>query len=359
MSPVKISEESSIVRDAGEEMIQRALALLVEGKNLSKIQAKKVMREIMQGRATSAQIAALLVALRMKKETVEEIVGLAEEMMSEAISFAWDGDILVDTCGTGGDNLGTFNVSTTCAFVVAAAGVQVAKHGNRALSSRCGSADVLEEMGLRLDVPASLVKKALDEIGIGFLYAPSFHKAMKYALPTRQQIGVRTVFNVLGPLTNPLRANVRLMGVYDPSFLTTLAEVISRLGAKRAFIVWGEDGLDEITVTGKTRIAELNEGKITSYWIEPEQVGIKRWSLEEIKGGDRKMNALIIRQVLEGKERGAKRDMVLVNSAFCLVGAKIAAHFRDGVKVAADVIDSGRALEKLHQLIEFTNSFST
>ncbi len=338
-------------------MIKKALAMLVEGKNLSKAQARGVMSEIMQGRATSAQIAAFLIALKMKKETVEEITGMAEEMMRKVVSFSWDGDILVDTCGTGGDSLGTFNISTTCAFVVAAAGVQVAKHGNRALSSQCGSADVLEELGVRFDLSTHLVKKALEEIGIGFLYAPCFHHAMKYALPPRKEIGIRTVFNLLGPLTNPLKANVRLMGVYDPSLLFTLAEVISHLGAKRAFIICGEDGLDEVSVTSKTRVAELKEGEIISYWVEPETLGVNKWPLKEIRGGDKKVNAQIIRRILNGEEKEAKREIVLINSAFCLVGAGVATNFKEGVRIAAESIDSGKALKKLNRLIEFTNSF--
>jgi len=293
-------------------MIREVLGMLVEGKNLTKAQAKDVMKEIMQGRVTSAQIAAFLVALRIKKETVDEIVGLSEEMISKAVSFPWDGDVLVDTCGTGGDNLGTFNVSTTCIFVIAAAGIKVAKHGNRALSSRCGSADVLEELGVKIDLPCHLVKKALEEVGIGFLYAPFFHQAMKHALPVRRQIGVRTVFNLLGPLTNPLRANIRLMGVYDCSLISTMAEL-----------------------------------------------GINKWPLKEIKGGDRKINAMIIRDILSGREKGAKRDMTLINSAFCLIGAGVANSLREGVMIASDCIDSGDALKKLNQLVEFTNSFSS
>jgi len=340
-------------------MIREVLGMLVEGKNLTKAQAKDVMKEIMQGRATSAQIAAFLVALRMKKETVDEIVGLAEEMISRAVSFPWDGDVLVDTCGTGGDNLGTFNVSTTCIFVIAAAGIKVAKHGNRALSSRCGSADVLEELGVKIDLSCHLVKKALEEVGIGFLYAPFFHQAMKHALPIRRQIGVRTVFNLLGPLTNPLRANIRLMGVYDCSLISTMAEVISNLGAKRAFVVWGEDGLDEVSVAGRTKVAELKEGEIISYFVEPKDLGINKWPLKEIKGGDRKINAMIIRDILSGREKGAKRDMTLINSAFCLIGAGVANSLREGVMIASDCIDSGDALKKLNQLVEFTNSFSS
>jgi len=339
-------------------MIKKALAMLVQGNNLSKDEAKEVMSDIMQGKATSAQIAAFLIALRMKRETVQEIVGMAEEMMNNALSFKWEGDTLVDTCGTGGDGIGTFNISTVCAFVIAGAGVKVAKHGNRALSSRCGSADVLEEIGVRLNLSPHLIKRALEEIGIGFLYAPSFHQAVKYALPARREMGIRTVFNLLGPLANPLKANVRLMGVYDPSLISTIAEVMVWMGVKRAFIVWGEDGLDEVSVSSRTRIVELKEGNIKSYLLEPESAGINRYPLREIKGGDKRLNAQIIRSILEGKERGAKRDIVLINSAFPLLGAGVAKNIREGVKIAAESIDSGKALEKLNLLVEFTHSFS-
>ncbi|MBE0479320.1 anthranilate phosphoribosyltransferase [Candidatus Aerophobetes bacterium] len=337
-------------------MIREALSMLVQRKNLSKAQAKEVMSEIMQGKTTSSQIAAFLTALRMKKETVEEITGMAEEMMDKAVSFPWNGGILVDTCGTGGDGIGTFNVSTSCVFVVAASGVKVAKHGNRALSSMCGSADVLEELGVKLEISPDLVKKSLEEIGVGFLYAPFFHPAMKYALHPRREIGIRTVFNILGPLTNPLRANVRLLGVYSSSLLFTIACVVSHLGVKRAFIVRGEDGLDEVSVTSSTKVVELREGEIIGYSIEPEKLGLRRWSLSSLKGGDRKVNAGIMRNILSGKEKGAKRDMVLINSAFCLLGAGVASNPEEGVEIAAFCIDSGKAVKKLDDLIEFTNS---
>jgi len=338
-------------------MIREALEMLVERKDLKKEQAKKVMLEIMEGKATSAQIAAFLTALRMKGETSEEIAGLAEQMMSKVISFPWNGDILVDTCGTGGDGLYTFNISTTCAFVVAAAGIKVAKHGNRALSSRCGSADVLEELGVKIDLSPHLAKKALEEVGISFLFAPLFHKAMKHALTPRREIGIRTVFNLLGPLTNPLRANVRLMGVCSFSLTSILAQAMGYLGVKRGFVVWGEEGLDEVSLSGRTKVSELKDGEVENYWISPEDVGIKRCSLDEIRGGDRKKNARIAYAILSGKEKGAKKDIVLLNAAFCMVGAGLASNLKEGVKFASEVIDSGEALKKLKELIEFSNSF--
>lgn len=339
-------------------MIKEALRILVEKKSLNEAQAREVMMEIMEGKATPAQIAALLIALRMKKETVEEIVGFVREMMNKVVSFPWSGDLLVDTCGTGGDGCGTFNISTACAFVVAGAGVRVAKHGNKAVSSRCGSADVLQEMGMNINLPPYLVKKALEEVGIAFLFAPLFHQAMKYALPPRREIGVRTVFNILGPLANPLRANVRLMGVFDPSLTCLLARVMAHLGVKRGFVVWGEDGMDEVTLSGRTKVVEVKDEDIEEYWIEPEKLGMKRCSLKELKGGKKEENARIIQNILSGREKGARREIVLLNSALCLVGAGIASNFRQGIKVAAESINSGRALEKLNQLVEFSNSFS-
>lgn len=339
-----------------DKMIREALSLVIEKKNLSQSQARKVMSEIMQGKATAAQVAAFLTALGMKGETEEEITGMAEEMLDKAVTFPWNGGVLVDTCGTGGDNSGTFNVSTTCVFVVAAAGLQVAKHGNRALSSRCGSADVLEELGVRLEISPALVKKSLEEVGIGFLYAPFFHPAMKYVSSIRREMGIRTVFNILGPLTNPLGAHVRLLGVHSLPILFVMARVLSRLKVQRAFVVRGEDGLDEVTVTCRTNVVELRDGEISDYYVEPEAFGLNRSPLSALKGGDKKTNARIINDILRGKERGAKRDMVLMNSALCFVGAGRADNFQDGVEIAKDCIESNRALQKLDELIEFTNS---
>lgn len=336
-------------------MIKEAINKIVEGGSLGEEEAGCVMGEIMGGRATPAQIASFLTALRMKGETVKEITGCAREMLKRVDSFNLKEDILVDTCGTGGDRSDTFNISTATAFVVAGAGLTVAKHGNRALSSRCGSADVLETLGVKLDLPKEKVKECLGKVGIGFLFAPLFHRAMKHALAPRQEMGIRTIFNILGPLTNPLGANVRLIGVYDPSLTETLAMVLKNLGVRGAFAVCGEDGLDEISIMGRTRTTQLKDGLIETYYIEPEDFGMRRAPLEEIKGGSREENALILQRVLEG-EKGPKRDVVLLNSAACLAAAGLAGDLKEGIKIAENSIDSGIARKKLEFLISFTNN---
>ena len=337
-------------------MIRKMIAKVTEGENLTEEETRKVISEIMEGKATSAQIASFLTALRMKGETVEEITGCAKEMLNRASSFDLSEDVLVDTCGTGGDGSNTFNISTAVAFVVAGVGLVVAKHGNRALSSRCGSADVLEVLGVKLDISLEKLKECLKRIGIGFLFAPLYHRAMKYALGPRQEIGIRTIFNILGPLTNPLRANVRLLGVYHPSLTEPLARVLKNLGAKGAFVVHGEDGLDEISLSARTRITQLKEGKIKTYYIKPEDLGMRRVSQEAIRGGDGKENARILRSILEGEEKGAKREIVLLNSAACLVAADMAKDLKEGIEMARESIDSGRAKEKLEMLIALTNA---
>jgi len=337
-------------------MIRKMIAKVTEGENLTEEETRKVISEIMEGKATSAQIASFLTALRMKGETVEEITGCAKEMLNRASSFDLSEDVLVDTCGTGGDGSNTFNISTAVAFVVAGVGLVVAKHGNRALSSRCGSADVLEVLGVKLDISLEKLKECLKRIGIGFLFAPLYHRAMKYALGPRQEIGIRTIFNILGPLTNPLRANVRLLGVYHPSLTEPLARVLKNLGAKGAFVVHGEDGLDEISLSARTRITQLKEGRIKTYYIKPEDLGMRRVSQEAIRGGDGKENARILRSILEGEEKGAKREIVLLNSAACLVAADMAKDLKEGIEMARESIDSGRAKEKLEMLIALTNA---
>ena len=337
-------------------MIRKMIAKVTEGESLTEEEMRKVISEIMEGKATSAQIASFLTALRMKGETVEEITGCAKEMLNRASSFDLSEDVLVDTCGTGGDGSNTFNISTAVAFVVAGVGLVVAKHGNRALSSRCGSADVLEVLGVKLDISLEKLKECLKRIGIGFLFAPLYHRAMKYALGPRQEIGIRTIFNILGPLTNPLRANVRLLGVYHPSLTEPLARVLKNLGVKGAFVVHGEDGLDEISLSARTRITQLKEGKIKTYYIKPEDLGMRRVSQEAIRGGDGKENARILRSILEGEEKGAKREIVLLNSAACLVAADMAKDLKEGIEMARESIDSGRAKEKLEMLIALTNA---
>ena len=336
-------------------MIKAILRTLVEKKDLKEEEARKVMEEIMEGKTTPAQIASFLTALRMKGETVAEITGFAKAMLEKVDTFDLAKETFADTCGTGGDSLNTFNISTAVAFVVAGAGLAIAKHGNRALSSRCGSADVLETLGVKLAIPKEKVKECIEKIGIGFLFAPSFHPAMKYALSPRQEMGMRTVFNILGPLTNPLGANVRLLGVYEPSLTEPLARVLKNLKVRGAFVVWGEDGLDEISITSRTRITELKEGKIKTYYIQPEDFGIKRASLEELRGGTKEENASILTDVLKGK-KGPRRQIVLINAGVCLAAADLAKDLKEGIKMAQDSIDSGKAKEKLEQLIAFTNN---
>ncbi|KKK59373.1 hypothetical protein LCGC14_3035040, partial [marine sediment metagenome] len=279
----------------------------------------------------------------------------AKAMLEKVDTFSIKIDTLVDTCGTGGDSLNTFNISTVVALVAAGAGLTVAKHGNRALSSKCGSADVLEALGVKLTIPKEKVKECLEKIGIGFLFAPCCHPAMKYALAPRQEMGMRTVFNILGPLINPLGANVRLMGVHSSSLTEPLARVLKNLGVRSAFVVWGEDGLDEISINARTRITELKEGKIETYHIGPEDFAIKRASLEEIRGGDSKENTRILKDILGG-EKGAKRNIVLINTAACLVAAGRARDLEEGIEIAKDCIDSGKAKDKLESLVKFTNS---
>ncbi len=336
-------------------MIKSILKILIEAKNLKEEEARQVMGEITEGKATPAQIASFLTALRMKGETVAEITGFARAMLEKVDAFSIKIDTLVDTCGTGGDSLNTFNISTVVAFVVAGAGLTVAKHGNRALSRKCGSADVLEALGVNLTIPKKKVKRCLERIGIGFLFAPCCHPAMKFALAPRQEMGMRTVFNILGPLINPLGANVRLMGVHSSSLTEPLARVLRNLGVRNAFVVWGEDGLDEISISARTRITELKERKTRTYYIRPEDFGMQRASLEEIRGGDREENTHILKDILGG-EKGAKRDIVLINSAACLVAAGRAKSFKEGIEIAKDSIDSGKADGKLESLVEFTNS---
>jgi len=349
---------------------------------LSREEARAVMTEVLTGQCTEAQIAALLVALHMKGETVEELVGFAEAIRAAATplelhappppdraSFGgWGGsrvldasgterDALVDTCGTGGDTSGTFNISTATAFVVAGAGVRVAKHGNRSISSKCGSADVMEALGVKIDLPPARMAACLEQVGIAFLFAPVMHSAMKYVQPVRRDLRLRTVFNLLGPLTNPARATCQVVGVYAADLVEKLAEALSMLGLHRALVVHGSDGLDEITISGTTRIGEVREGQVHTYEVTPEEFGLRRAPLEEISGGDAAFNAQLIREVLEGK-RSARRDVVLLNAAAALVAAGKANHLRDALPLAATAIDSGAAIAKLEALIEFTTAAS-
>jgi anthranilate phosphoribosyltransferase len=349
-------------------MITDALQRIAnQRESLTREEARAVMTEVFSGSATDAQIAALLVALHMKGETVEELVGFAEAMRAAAeplplhedstLSVSGTGrDALVDTCGTGGDARGTFNISTATAFVVAGAGVRVAKHGNRSLSSKCGSADVMEALGVKISLPTAVLAACLEEIGIVFLFAPTMHSAMKYVQPARRELRLRTIFNLLGPLTNPAGASAQVVGVYSLDLVEKVAEALSMLGAHRALVVHGLDGLDEITITGPTRIAEVRDGSVRTYEVTPEEFGIKRAQLEDIAGGDAETNAAIIREILAGK-KSARRDVVLLNAAAALVAAGKAEHLADALPLAAQSIDSGAAAGKLDALVKFTTTY--
>ena len=330
-------------------MIKEAIDTLVSGNSLSMEQAAEVMKEIMDGEATPAQFGAFVTALRLKGETVQEIAGMARAMRDKATPVAVSGPV-VDTCGTGGDASQTFNISTTAAFVVTGAGAKVAKHGNRGMSSGCGSADVLDALGVKIDLGAKEVERCLEEVGIGFMFAPIFHPAMKYATAPRREIGIRTIFNILGPLTNPAGAQAQLLGVADGSLTMKMAEVLGLLGCRHALVVHGEDGLDEITLGGQTTVCELMEDEIIRYSIAPEEFGFPRTSLESLRGGPPQESAAIIRRVLGG-EKGPQRDIVLINAAAALVAGDLAENLERGVRIAAESIDSGRALEKLEGLI--------
>ena len=336
-------------------MIKEAIEKAASKTDLRETEMMAAMDEIVNGLATPAQIAALITALRMKGETVEEVTGAAKIMRQKATRVNACATTILDTCGTGGDKLNTFNISTTAAFVVAAAGIIVAKHGNRAVSSGCGSADVLEALGVNICVGQEIMEECIQQIGIGFLFAPKLHGAMKYAIGPRREIGIRTIFNMLGPLTNPAGATAQLLGVYAPQLTEMFADVLKNMGTKRAFVVHGLDGLDEATITGETRVAELKDGLVRTYNINPLHYFGRIDSLEAIRGGDPAVNAQITRDILSG-ENGACRNVVLLNSALAIVAGEKANNLRDGIKIAAECIDSGAAVKKLQELIEMSNS---
>ena len=334
--------------------MKKFIQKVVEKRNLSKGEAEEAMKMIMSGKATPSQLAGFLIALKMKGETAEEIAGFAKIMRNFAKKVKPEvKGMLVDVCGTGGDRIKTFNISTTAMFIIAAAGVPVAKHGNRAITSSCGSADVLEELGVNLNLDSGKINQSLEKIGIGFLFAPNYHPAMKYAMPTRRELGVRTVFNILGPLTNPANAAGQLMGVFEPGLTEKLAKVFKLLGLKRAMVVYGQPGLDEISNIGKTKISELKEGKIKTYSISPEELGIKKARPEELSGRDKKINAEILKDILSGKEKGAKRDIVLLNAAAGIVLGGKARDIKEGLNLARETLDSGKAYKKLEEFINF------
>jgi len=337
--------------------IKEAISKLVEKKDIPQDFMVQVMDEIMEGSATDAQIGAFLVALRMKGETIDEITACAKVMKDKAVNIPIkhsEDEVIIDTCGTGGDGLKTFNISTASAFVVAGAGIKVAKHGNRSISSRSGSADCLEALGVSLNLSPDQVSNAIEEIGIGFLFAPNLHPAMKYAIGPRREIGVRSIFNILGPLCNPADANVQLMGVFSKELVTPLAHVLGKLNKKRAWVVNGPDGMDELGLSGTSKVAELKEdGSVHEFEFDPSAYGFKMRDISEIKGGDAKENAKIMLDIFEGKEKGAYRDAVVLNAGAAIYLAGKADDLKEAFDIAQDVIDSGKALSKLNALKNF------
>ena len=334
-------------------MIQQAIYKVLNKENLSLDMTKSVMDEIMSGNATNAQIAGFITSMRMKGETIDEITACAMVMRDYGKKLKHEGDVL-DIVGTGGDEAFTFNISTISAFVISAAGIPVAKHGNRSVSSKCGSADVLETLGVKIDIPQEKSEQILKEIGLCFMFAPYYHSSMKYAGPVRKELGVRTIFNILGPLASPAEANLQLLGVYDENLVEPMARVLANLGIKRAMVVHGHDGLDEITLTTKSTVCEVNNGQTNSFFLDPHQFGFEYCKPEDLTGGDPACNADIARRILSG-EKGPKRDIVLLNSAVCLYMSYNNITLRECVKLAAYMIDSGKAMEQLNKFIKLSN----
>lgn len=338
-------------------MINKEIETIISGKSLTEEEMIKCMTQIMSGDITEAQIASFLTALKAKGETITEIVGGAKVLREKAEVVELQNYYSVDTCGTGGDRLGTFNISTTVSFIAAAAGVTIVKHGNRSVSSKCGAADVLEALGVKIDLTPAQVEACVKEINLGFFFAPTFHKAMKYVGKTRKELGFRTIFNILGPLINPAHAKAHVLGVFDESLTEPLAEVLKNLGVERALVVHGMEGLDELSTTTETKITEIKDGITKSYTISPEDFGFKRATIKDIEGGYAQDNAEIIRNILKG-EKGYKRDIVLLNSAAALYVGKKVESLEEGISLAKDMIDSGKAYEKLEAFVELTNSLS-
>ena len=336
-------------------MIQEAIKDLITGADLGRARTRAAMNQIMSGQATDAQIGAFLVALRIKGETVDEIAGCAEVMREKATPIATTRPDLIDTCGTGGDASGTFNISTAVAFVACGAGLAVAKHGNRSISSHCGSADVLAALGVNVEASPEKVGECIDEVGIGFLFAVALHGAMKHAIGPRRELATRTVFNVLGPLTNPAGAKRQLLGVYDSALTEALAGVLGQLGSERALVVHGSDGLDEITLTGPTQVSELRDGRVSTRQIDPRDFGLQLAPAEALQGGDAAYNAHILREVLDGRE-GPQRDVVLINAAAAIAVGGRAEDTTAGLELARASIDSGRARQALDRLVEVSNA---
>ncbi|MCW3134254.1 MAG: anthranilate phosphoribosyltransferase [Methanophagales archaeon] len=333
-------------------MLENYLGKVVEKENLSAEEAEKAMRTMMSGKAGNIQTAAFLASLRMKGETEEEIAAFASVMRELALKINPDVEKSVDVCGTGGDAIKTFNISTTAAFITACV-VPVAKHGNRSVTSKCGSADVIEELGANLALPPQKIEECIEKIGIGFMFAPLHHQAMKNVMEVRQKLGMRTVFNILGPLTNPANATHQLIGVYDAELTELIAKVLRILGLKKALVVHGEPGVDEVSVCGKTKVSQLSNGEIRTYFIKPEDFGVEEASPEKIAGGDRKESARILKDVLSCKEEGAKRDVVLLNAAAAIFAADESRNIGEGLEIAKDVLGGERAAKKMDEFVRF------
>jgi anthranilate phosphoribosyltransferase len=337
-------------------MVRGAIQKLVEGKNLSEDEVIGALNCIMDGEATQAQIGSFITALRIKGETIEEITGCAKVMREKAERIVIDKDYFIDIVGTGGDCSYTFNISTASAFVAAAGGVTVAKHGNRSVSSKSGSADVLESLGVNISLEPDKVKECIEKLDIGFMFAQTFHKSMKHAAGPRKELGIRTIFNILGPLTNPAKAKGQVLGVFNEKLTEPLAHVLLNLGVENAMVVYGMDGMDEISLSALTRVSELKNGNVTTYDLNPEDYGMKMVNKSDIIGGDSKDNAKIIMDIFNGV-KGPKRDIVVLNAAAALYVGKAAQSIKDGIKMAEEIIDSGKALNKLNELKELSNYF--
>lgn len=334
--------------------MKTAIETVISGKDLTEEEAKRVMDIMLSGEATQAQIGSLLTALRMKGETIDELTGFASVLKEKADTISPKSENYVDFVGTGGDRTFTFNISTTGAFVAAGAGVHVAKHGNRSISSKSGAGDVLEALGVNITAEPAVVEKCVDEAGIGFMFAQSFNKSMRFVGQARKEMGIRTVFNILGPLANPSRAKGMVVGVYDPDITEKVAVVLSRLGVERAFVISGKDNMDEFTTTDATVVSEIKDGKVTTYEVTPEEFGIQRVTLEDLQGGDGTENAKITKRILDG-EKGAKRDIVVLNAGAAIYIAGKADSIKEGIRLAEESIDSGKAKEVLQKLVEMSN----
>ncbi|TYQ15461.1 UNVERIFIED_CONTAM: anthranilate phosphoribosyltransferase [Acetivibrio alkalicellulosi] len=337
-------------------MIKEVIAKLVEGIDLKEQEAIDSLNYIMDGNATQSQIGSFITALRMKGETIEEITGCAKVMRQKADKFTPEVEYYIDTCGTGGDGSNTFNISTATAFIAAAGGVTVAKHGNRSVSSKSGSADVLESLGININLSSKQVKECIEKVGIGFMFAPIFHKSMKYAAGPRKELGIRTIFNILGPLTNPANAKGQVLGVFNEKLTEPIANVLINLGVERAMVIHGLDGMDEITTTAQTKVSEVRDKRVVNYYIDPREYGFLLSTKEELTGGDTKQNVDIMLSIFNG-DKGNKRDIVLLNSAAALYVGKAAESIEEGIELAIEIIDSGKAMEKLNQLKDLSNSF--